>query len=149
MDASILREIWRAATASVGRQIAYAALSREHTGNTNKKALDLLSKARLVKVSRAAASAAIPFDLDAAPRSKRFAGDSGPYQTMSGRPVEEALHERELLAIYNGALAEQFVAQELAASFGPDEPHWWKRDAKNAQAEIDFMVALRAAPLFT
>ncbi len=149
MDASILREIWRAATASVGRQIAYAALSREHTGNTNKKALDLLSKARLVKVSRAAASAAIPFDLDAAPRIKPFAGDIGLYQTMSGRPVEEALHERELLAIYNGALAEQFVAQELAASFGPDEPHWWKRDAKNAQAEIDFMVALhgRAQPI--
>lgn len=149
MDASILREIWRAATASVGRQIAYAALSREHTGNTNKKALDLLSKARLVKVSRAAASAAIPFDLDAAPRIKPFAGDIGLFLTMSGRPVEEALHERELLAIYNGALAEQFVAQELAASFGPDEPHWWKRDAKNAQAEIDFMVALhgRAQPI--
>ncbi len=68
---------------------------------------------------------------------------------MSGRPVDEALHKRDLLAVYNGVLAEQFVAQELAAAFGEGEPHWWKRDAKNAQAEIDFMVALRAAPLFT
>ena len=34
------------------------------------------------------------------------------------------------------------MAQELSASFGGDEPHWWKRDAKNAQAEVDFMVAL-------
>ena len=62
---------------------------------------------------------------------------------MSGRPVDESLHERDLLAVYNGALAEQFVAQEIAAAFGVGEPHWWKRDAKNAQAEIDFMVALR------
>lgn len=149
MDDSILREIWRAANASSGRQIAYAALSREHAGATNKKALELLSKARLVKVSRAAASAAIPFDLDVAPRIKPFAGDIGLYQTMAGRPADEALRERELLAVYNGALAEQFVAQEIAASFGGDEPHWWKRDAKNAQAEVDFMVARdgRALPI--
>jgi len=149
MDDSILREIWRAANASSGRQIAYAALSREHAGATNKKALDLLSKARLVRVSRAAASASIPFDLDAAPRIKPFAGDIGLYQTMAGRPADEALRARDLLAVYNGTLAEQFVAQELAASFGGDEPHWWKRDAKNAQAEVDFMVALdgRALPI--
>ena len=95
-------------------------------------------------MSRAAASAAIPFDLDAAPRIKPFAGDIGLYQTMAGRPADEALRERDLLAVYNGALAEQFVAQELAASFGGDEPHWWKRDAKNAQAEVDFMVVLDA-----
>ncbi len=149
MDDSILREIWRAANASVGRQIAYAALSREHAGGTNKKALDLLSKARLVKVSRAAASAAIPFDLDAAPRIKPYASDIGLYQAMAGRPADVVLRERDLLAVYNGALSEQFVAQELAASFGGDEPHWWKRDAKNAQAEVDFMVALdgRALPI--
>ena len=149
MDASILREIWRASIASVGRQTAYAAFSREHTGNTNKKALDLLSKARLVKISTAAASAAIPFDIDASPRIKPFAGDIGLYQTMAGRPVDEALYGGDLLAIYNGAVAEQFVAQELAATFGGDEPHWWKRDAKNAQAEIDFLVALhgRAQPI--
>lgn len=149
MDASILREIWRSANASVGRQIAYAALSREHTGTTNKKALDLLSKARLIKISKAAASAAIPFDLDTTPRIKPFAGDIGLYQAMSGRPADEVLRQRDLLATYNGTLAEQFVAQELAASFGGAEPHWWKRDAKNAQAELDFMVALdgRAQPI--
>jgi len=142
MDASTLREIWRSANASAGQQISYAALSREHTGTTNKTALELLAKARLVKLSRAAASAALPFDLDAYPRIKPYAGDIGLYQAMSGRPADEVLRERDLLNTYNGALAEQFVAQELAASFGGDEPHWWKRDARNAQAEVDFMVAL-------
>lgn len=142
MEASTLREIWRAAIASTGRQIAYAALSRNHTGTTNKKALDLLAKARLVKLSRAVSSAALPFDLDTVPRIKPYAGDIGLYQAMSGRPADEVLREPDLLNTYNGALAEQFVAQELAASFGGDEPHWWKRDAKNAQAEVDFMVAL-------
>ena len=142
MEAATLREVWRSANASVGRQISYAALSREHTGTTNKKALSLLARARLVKLSRAVSSAVLPFDLDTIPRVKPYSGDIGIYQAMSGRPADEVLRERDLLSTYNGALAEQFVAQELTASFGGDEPHWWKRDAKNAQAEVDFMVAL-------
>ena len=146
MNASTLREIWRCVNASVGRQTSYASLSREHTGATNKKALELLAKARLVKLSRAVASAALPFNLDTAVRIKPYAGDIGLLQAMSGRPADEALRERDFLGIYNGALAEQFVAQELAASLGGDEPHWWKRDAKNAQAEVDFMVALDGRP---
>ena len=142
MDATILRDVWRNAYMSVSRQISYAALSREHTGVTNKKAIELLEKARLVTLSRAVASATLPFDLNATPRIKPFAGDIGLYQAMSGRPADEVLRKTDLLATYNGALAEQFVAQELAASLGGSEPHWWKRDAKNAQAEVDFMVAV-------
>ncbi len=145
MDATTLREIWRGASASVGRQISYASLSREHAGTTNKKALDLLARARLVKLSRAVASAALPFDLDTVVRIKLYMGDIGLFQAMSGRPANEVLHERDFLATYNGALAEQFVTQELSASFGGDEPHWWKRDAKNAQAEVDFMVAVNGS----
>ena len=141
MDASTLREIWRGANSSVGRQIAYAALSREHTGTTNKKALELLARARLVTISKAVSASAVPFNLDTVPRVKPFAGDIGIYQTLAGRPADEVLRERDLLNTYGGALAEQFVAQELVASFGGDEPHWWKRGARNAQAEVDFMVA--------
>ena len=139
---SILRDVWRGAVAAAGRQVSYASLSREHTGATNKTALELLARARLVRISRAASAAALPFDLDVTPRIKPFSGDIGLYQFLSGRPVDESIREADFLGIYNGALAEQFVAQELAASFGGDEPHWWKREAKNAQAEIDFMVAL-------
>ena len=147
MDAATLREIWRSANASTGRQISYASLSREHTGTTNKKALELLARARLVKLSRAVSSAALPFDLDVTPRIKPFAGDIGLYQAMSALPVDAILHEEDLLNTYNGALAEQFVAQELSAALGGNEPHWWKRDAKNAQAEVDFMVALNGRVL--
>ena len=147
MDAATLREIWRSANASTSRQISYASLSREHTGTTNKKALELLARARLVKLSRAVSSAALPFDLDVTPRIKPFAGDIGLYQAMSALPVDAILHEEDLLNTYNGALAEQFVAQELSAALGGNEPHWWKRDAKNAQAEVDFMVALNGRVL--
>ena len=141
MDSATLRDVWYNANASVGRQISYASLSRERTGVTNKKALDLLCRARLLKISKAVSSAKLPFDLDVTPRIKPYAGDIGIYQAMSGRPADEVLRSDDLLNIYNRALAEQFVAQELLAAFGPSEPHWWKRDGKSAQAEVDFMVA--------
>lgn len=149
MDASILRDVWRSAYMSVARQMSYASLSREHTGVTNKKAIELLEKARLVKLSYAVASTVLPFDFNTTPRIKPFAGDIGLYQAMLGRPADEVLREKDLLNTYNGALAEQFVAQELMAKSGGSEPHWWKRDAKNAQAEVDFIVALdgRAQPI--
>ena len=84
----------------------------------------------------------LPFDYNATLRLNHSPGDIGLYQAMSGRPSDEVLRETDLLATYNGALAEQFVAQELMALLGGSEPHWWKRDEKNAQAEVDFMVAL-------
>jgi len=94
MDAVILRDIWRGANASVGRQISYASLSREYTGTTNKKALGLLSRARLVRLSHAVASAVLPLDLDTVVRIKPYMGDIGLYQAMCGRPADEVLRER-------------------------------------------------------
>ena len=46
---------------------------------------------------------------------------------MVGRPAEEVLDANDLLDVYRGGVAEQFVAQKLTASFGAEEPHWWKR----------------------
>jgi hypothetical protein len=65
-----------------------------------------LEKARLVKLSRAVASATLPFDFNTTLRIKPFAGDIGLYQAMSGRPADEVLREKDLLNTYNGALAE-------------------------------------------
>ena len=93
-----------------------------------------------MRLSHAVASAVLPLDLDTVVRIKPYMGDIRLYQAMYGRPADEVLREHDILCTYNGSLAEQFVAQELAASFGGNESHWWKRDARNAPAEVDFLV---------
>jgi predicted AAA+ superfamily ATPase len=50
----------------------------------------------------------------------------------------EIKHE-DLLSIYRGKLAEQFVAQELIAWHGSNL-YYWARDAKNSNAEVDFLT---------
>ena len=50
-----------------------------------------------------------------------------------------------LVSDFEGALAEQFIGQELIASFEYFEDaklYYWSREAKNANAEIDYLFHL-------
>ena len=101
--------------------------------------------AALSEILRAVSAAAFPFDLDATPRVKPFAGDIGLYQARAGMPADEAVLAGDILSVYQGALAEQFVAQEFVAALGRDALHWWKRDAPNSTAEVDFVLGAEGA----
>jgi predicted AAA+ superfamily ATPase len=57
----------------------------------------------------------------------------------------DILFEQDVILINRGALAEQFVAQELAAYSDPYqlcELFWWAREKPNSSAEIDFVISL-------
>ncbi|NQZ59030.1 MAG: DUF4143 domain-containing protein, partial [Lentisphaeraceae bacterium] len=65
--------------------------------------------------------------------------DIGLLQSLCKVPVDSAILEKDLLSIYRGKLAEQFVAQEILAQ----EQHglyYWSRDAKSSNAEVDFLT---------
>ena len=49
----------------------------------------------------------------------------------------------DALFVNEGALAEQFVGQELLANMAPDTSpslHYWHREAKGSEAEVDFLI---------
>ena len=54
-------------------------------------------------------------------------------------PVELELKQENLLAMYRGKLAEQFVAQELLAKNG-SELFYWARDVRSSSAEVDYLT---------
>ncbi len=59
----------------------------------------------------------------------------------------ETVKEKEFTAIFKGAVAEQFVGQELIAYHDPfTKPalYYWGRKAKNSTAEIDYLLELKA-----
>ncbi|MEX2410856.1 MAG: DUF4143 domain-containing protein, partial [Candidatus Paceibacterota bacterium] len=53
----------------------------------------------------------------------------------------EALSHKNLLAIYRGQLAEQFVGQEFTSATN-NQLYYWARDAKNSNAEIDYLMVI-------
>ena len=49
------------------------------------------------------------------------------------------IQQTDLLAIFRGKLAEQFVAQEFIASRN-SQNFYWSRDARGSSAEVDFII---------
>ena len=65
--------------------------------------------------------------------------DIGLMQRLCQLPVELELQQENLLAMYQGKLAEQFVAQELLA-WHSSELFYWARESRGSSAEVDFLV---------
>ena len=124
----------------VGQQIKYSRLDDAHTSQTNRKAFELLCMARLVHKIPSARPVGLP--LGAASNEKRFKAaflDIGLMQRLCGLPVDREMQHRDLLDVYRGQLAEQFVAQELVAAHR-GELFYWSREARGSRAEVDFLV---------
>lgn len=58
---------------------------------------------------------------------------------VMGIDYNEALSHKNLLAIYRGQLAEQFVGQEFATQAN-NQLYYWARDVKNSSAEVDYLM---------
>jgi predicted AAA+ superfamily ATPase len=67
--------------------------------------------------------------------------DIGLMRYLAGMPVEVEYAKTGLLAIYQGAMAEQFVGQELMVSQG-GALHYWSRSKKSSSAEVDFLATI-------
>lgn len=141
VDRGCLDSVLASVARQVGEQIKYARLDSGHSGPTNRRGFDLLCKARLVHKIAAASPAGLP--LGATGGGKRFKAallDIGLMQHLCHLPVELEMRESDLLAIYRGKLAEQFVAQELVARHSSDL-FYWSREARGSTAEVDFLIA--------
>ncbi len=67
--------------------------------------------------------------------------DIGLMRYLSGMTNDIEYAKSDLLAIYRGAMAVQFVGQEmLVAQQGSH--YYWKRQAKSSAAEVDYLAVL-------
>ena len=140
IDALCLDAVFLNVAKSVGEQLKYTRLNDGHSGQTNRKAFDLLVKAKLIHKIPACDPSGLPLGATAKP--KKFKGsmlDIGLLQRLCQVPVELELKQENLLAMYRGKLAEQFVAQELLA-WHSSELFYWARDARGSNAEVDYLA---------
>lgn len=124
---------------SVGHQIKYAALAPGFSGPTIKKALTLLEQANIITKIKAANPDGLPLGLQA--REKRFKAlmlDIGLMHHLCGLTMHSEYAKENLLDIYRGAMAEQFVGQELLAH--NQDIYYWAREEHASSAEVDFLL---------
>jgi hypothetical protein len=140
VDRTCIDTVFLSVARQVGEQIKYTRLNDAHTGPTNHRAFDLLRKAQVIHKIASANPSGLP--LGASANEKRFKAamlDIGLLQNLCQVPVELELREDDLLDMYRGKLAEQFVAQELIANHSADI-YYWAREARGSNAEVDYLA---------
>ena len=125
---------------TIGQQTKYSRLTSNYSIPTIKKALFMLEKARLVKVVYSVNPPSLPFNFSSKINVfKPLFLDVGLMQFVSGVNFKDELLKTDLLHIYRGVIAEQFVGQELLISQN-DELYYWSRQAKSSNAEVDYLI---------
>ncbi len=140
INKSCMNSVLFSTSKKIGEQIKYAHLAEGYNNLTIKNSFELLELARLFTRVRAASPAGLP--LGASASEKKFKAimlDVGLMSNLSGIRVSTAFQEKELLSIFRGKLAEQFVGQELLSAINSDI-YYWSRDARGSNAETDFLV---------
>lgn len=127
-----------------GKKIKYTNINRSVQAKQLKEALMKLEMSRIVHLVRKTRSANIPInqyvDND---RFKPLFLDIGLVSSLSAIKLTDL---QNLLTDFEGVLAEQFIGQELLASFPCYEDsklYYWFREEKNAGAEVDYLFQIK------
>ncbi len=142
VDKQCLNTVLTSISQSVGGQIKYARLSRDFSSPTVKKAFHLLCQANVIRKIASANPSGLPLGTTASEKVfKAILVDMGLMRYLSGMPAEVEYGKADLLGIYQGATAEQFVGQEMLSNRGEDL-RYWSRSAKSSTAEVDYIKVI-------
>jgi len=137
-DPACLREVWLNAARQIGCQIKYSKLSTNFSNPTISKSVGLLEQAQLIKRVPSVNPHGLPLGASASNKIfKAICVDIGIMQKLCGLAFQTEYNHQNLLDIYRGGLAEQFIGQELIAA-GDNGLFYWTRKQNKGLAEIDY-----------
>jgi predicted AAA+ superfamily ATPase len=140
-----LQILFDRAPESVGLRFKYAFIDPDAKSRDLQTALDQLSWAGLLSPVLATSAGGMPLQRMVTSKVQKLLYlDIGMLQTaLKVDPL--SFFREDLTLIHAGALAEQFVGQELIAYANPHDRmqlHFWERDKKDSDAEVDYVLPL-------
>jgi len=141
VDKLCLTEIFSSLAKNVGKQTKYASLSEYFSNPTIKKAYQTLVQAKLIQKINSVNPQGFPLSIMTSKVFKSSILDIGIMNYLCGIYKTDEYFKNDLLGIYRGAMAEQFVGQEMAANQN-NELFYWSRQAKSSTAEVDFVISV-------
>jgi predicted AAA+ superfamily ATPase len=141
----LMRQTYRHVAMDVGRKLKFVNISRGDRAIDVRRALEMLALSRVVHVVYHTSANGLPLGAEQDERHfKPLLLDVGLVNRLCGLDLVGA---QELITVHEGALAEQFVGQELIAAapaFEDPQLFYWAREARNANAELDFVISWRS-----
>jgi len=128
---------------NVGKKVKYVNINKNAHSSKLKEALLKLELSRIIHLVRRTKSSKVPISqyVDKETFKPVFL-DIGLMCNLSRIKLSDVSN---LVTDFEGALAEQFIGQELISTFEYFEDarlYYWSREAKNANAEIDYLFQL-------
>ena len=143
VDKYCLNSVFTALSRNVGQQIKYARLGEGFSNPTLKRAFEVLCLANVTRKVSSSNPGGLPLGASASSKVfKALVADIGLMQNLSGMSVDLEYAKADLLNIYRGAMAEQFVGQEMVVSQEGDL-YYWDRPAKSSSAEVDYLAVIK------
>ena len=142
VDRYCLDSVFTTLAQCVGQQIKYARLGEGYGNQTLKKAFDALCLAQVARRIPSVSPPSLPLGASASAKVfKALMLDLGLMRYLSGMPDDVEYARGDLLAIYRGTMAEQFVGQEMLISQN-GSLYYWDRQAKSSSAEVDYLAVI-------
>jgi uncharacterized protein len=142
VDRYCLDTVFTSLAQSVGWQIKYARLGEGYANPTLKKAFEALCLAYVARRIPSVDPSGLPLGASASAKIfKALLLDVGLMRSLSRMPDDLEYTRGDLLAIYRGAMAEQFVGQEMLVSQN-GSLYYWDRQVKSSSAEVDYLAVM-------
>jgi uncharacterized protein len=144
IKAEIAERLFLRAPGLVGGRLKFSAIDPDHRSSEVRPAVEAVEKAGVIRRVFHSAGQGLPLATDSNPRLAKLVMLDVGLMHAALRINAEFIQEPDLLAIHRGAVAEQFVAQELLACGPADreaELYFWAREERNSKAEVDFLIA--------
>ena len=129
----------------IGNRIKYSSVDPDSRSREIKEAIGLLASAEVVRPVVKTSASGIPLEAQSNPRRfKLLFLDVGLAANGAGIEQQFVLQD-DLMLINAGALAEQYVGQELLLSqpsWQPGKLHYWDREARSSSAEVDYIITV-------
>ena len=136
-----LRDCLHYSANNIGKKVKYVNINRNVQSSHLQLALQKLEMSRIVHLIKKTKSTNIPITQYVDPYT--FKPVFLDIALANHLAQIKLIDIDKLITDYEGALAEQFVGQELIASspfYTEIKPFYWAREAKNSNAEIDYLI---------
>jgi predicted AAA+ superfamily ATPase len=144
-DLADLQRLFRNLPVHLGRKAVYARLLPDSNSAHARTLLDLLIKAQVATPVHASDCVGAPLRAGMNERHfKLLFLDVGLVSRLLGHDMLDLVNVDERTLVNEGPLAEQFIGQHLHSDprqESPPEFFYWLNSARNANAEVDFVVA--------
>lgn len=138
-----LQNFFNKASGLICQRFKYSSISSEHRSNDLKFALEQLKWAGLLHSVMATSASDIPLQVHAKENRFKLLFLDGGLVNCANKLDIQSTWNIKLMQINAGALAEQFVGQELLAYSNPymnPQLYYWDREKKGSLAEVDYVI---------